>query len=322
MQDLNDLYYFVQVVEHQGFSPAGRALAMPKSKLSRRITLLEERLGVRLLQRSTRRFAVTEVGQEYYRHCLAMLVEANAAQAVIERLGAEPQGTVRLACPTALLDYRLGELLTRFMVAHPKVQVQLESTNRRVDVIGEGFDIAIRVRFPPLDDSDLVMRVLGDSLQCLVASPALLRSRGLTAPPARTDLARLPSLGEGPPHREHQWLLQGPGGASASVPYTPRLISDDRLVLRTAALQGVGVVQLPVMMVRSDLQQGRLVEVLPDWQPRPGIVHAVFPSRRGLLPAVRELIDFLAAEFPVPGPVEGPSEAVTPARRKARRRPV
>ncbi|SFC60170.1 transcriptional regulator, LysR family [Polaromonas sp. OV174] len=298
MQDLNDLYYFVQVVEHQGFAPAGRALNTPKSKLSRRIALLEERLGVRLIQRSTRRFAVTEVGQEYYRHCLAMLVEAQAAQEVIDRVSAEPQGTLRISCPTALLDYQLGEMLARFMAACPRVQLQLESTNRRVDVIGEGFDIAIRVRFPPLEDSGLVMRVLGDSTQCLVASPQLLKS--ISAPLVPADLGHLPSLDEGPPHREHAWKLQGPDGATAVVPHSPRLISDDRLALRLAALQGVGVVQLPTMMVQHDVQQGRLVDLLPQWRPRPGVVHAVFPSRRGLLPAVRELIDFLAAEFAKP----------------------
>ncbi|ART48572.1 LysR family transcriptional regulator [Acidovorax carolinensis] len=300
MQDLNDLYFFVQVVEHQGFAPAGRALGMPKSTLSRRIAQLEERLGVRLIQRSTRRFAVTEIGQDYYRHCVAMLVEANAAQDVIERHSAEPQGTVRLACPTALLDYQLGELLARFMVVRPKVQVHLESTNRRVDVIGEGFDIAIRVRFPPLEDTDLVMRVLGESTQCLVASPDLLQAHGLSAPLLPADLSSLPSLDEGPPHREHMWSLRGPGGAMATVSHHPRLISDDRLALRMAALHGVGVLQLPTMMVRKYLERGLLVDLLPDWQPRPGVVHAVFPSRRGLLPAVRELIDYLAAEFARP----------------------
>ncbi|UUZ70067.1 LysR family transcriptional regulator [Polaromonas sp. P2-4] len=306
MQDLNDLYYFVQVVEHQGFAPAGRALNSPKSKLSRRIALLEERLGVRLIQRSTRRFAVTEIGQAYYRHCQAMLVEAHAAQEVIDRVSSEPQGTVRMSCPTALLDYQLGDVLARFMAACPRVQVLLESTNRRVDVIGEGFDIAIRVRFPPLEDTDLVMRVLGDSTQRLVASPGLLK--GLVAPLVPADLASLPSLDEGPPHREHAWSLVGPDGASAVVHHTPRLITDDRLALRLAALQGVGVVQLPTMMVRHDLQQGLLVDMLPRWRPRPGIVHAVFPSRRGLLPAVRELIDFLALEFATPALAERSDE--------------
>jgi DNA-binding transcriptional LysR family regulator len=316
MQDLNDLYYFVQVVEHQGFAPAGRALNSPKSKLSRRIALLEERLGVRLIQRSSRRFAVTEIGQAYYRQCQAMLVEANAAQEIIDRVSSEPQGTVRMSCPTALLDYQLGDVLARFMATHPRIQVLLDSTNRRVDVIGEGFDIAIRVRFPPLEDSGLVMRVLGSSTQRLVCSPGLLQAHDLAAPtkplhPA--DLSKLPSLDEGPPHREHSWNLTGPMGASAVVHHTPRLVSDDRLALRLAALQGVGVVQLPTMMVRHDLAQGLLVDVLPQWRPRAGIVHAVFPSRRGLLPAVRELIDFLASECVTPALLDAEDAVYAPS---------
>lgn len=295
MRDLNDLYYFVQVVDHAGFSAAGRALGMPKSKLSRRIAELERELGVRLIQRSTRRFAVTEIGQEYYRHCVAMLVQADAAQEVIERTLAGPHGTVRLSCPTALLDYQVGDMLASYLAACPGVQLQLDSTNRRVDVIGEALDLAIRVRFPPLEDADLVMKVLGESTQRLVASPGLLAGAKDVRTPG--DLARLPSLGEWPPHGPHAWELQGPDDARANVAHAPRLVTDDKLALRIAALQGVGVVQLPTMMVRQDLLEGRLIDVLPDWRPRPGIVHAVFPSRRGLIPAVRQLIDFLGAQF-------------------------
>ncbi len=298
MQDLNDLYYFVQVVDSRGFAPAGRALNMPKSKLSRRVAALEERLGVRLLQRSTRQFTVTEVGQDYYRHCVAMLVEANAAQETIDRQRAEPQGIVRLSCPPALLDYQVGQLMGQFMVAFPRVQVQLESTGRRVDVIGEGFDVALRVRFPPLEDTDLVMRVLGESTQRLVTSPALLLQHQRSAPLQPQALSGLPSLDEGPPHRRHVWALLGPGGVVQEIEHHPRLVTDDRQALRQAALQGVGVVQLPTMMVWRDLQQGALVDLTPDWRPRAGVVHAVFPSRRGLLPAVRELIEFLARGFP------------------------
>lgn len=295
MQDLNDLYLFAQVVAHGGFSAAARALGTPKSKLSRRVARLEDQLGVRLIQRSSRRFAVTEIGQEYHRHCMAMLVEAEGAQAAIDRTRSEPQGVVRLSCPTALLDYQVGDMIARFMSAQPRVTVQLESTNRRVDVIGEGFDIAIRVRFPPLEDTDLVMKVLGESTQRLVASPDLLAR--VSGPLAPQDLSALPSLDEGPAHREHVWQLQGPDGSGVEIRHAPRLVSDDRLALRLAALRGVGVVQLPTMMVWNDLERGLLVDVLPQWAPRPGIVHAVFPSRRGLLPAVRRLIDFLAQEF-------------------------
>lgn len=295
MQDLNDLYYFVQVVDHGGFAAAGRALGMPKSKLSRRIAALEDRLGVRLVQRSTRRFSVTEIGQDYYRHCLAMLVEADAAQEAIERSLSEPQGIVRLACPPALLYFQVGDMLARFMVENPRVDVHLECSARRVDVIGEGFDMALRVRFPPLEESDLVMKVLADSPQRLVACPALLKKMQRPLLPA--DLAALASVDTGPPHREHAWCLDGPDGATALVPHKPRLVTDDMVQLRLAALHGVGVVQLPAMMVRSDLIDGTLVDVMPQWVPRTGIVHAVFPSRRGLLPSVRGLLDFLAAEF-------------------------
>ena len=174
VEDLNTLYYFTQVVEHRGFAAAGRALDMPKSKLSRRIAQLEERLGVRLIQRSSRHCSLTEIGQEYYQRCLAMRIEAEAAAEVIERNRSEPQGIVRLSCPTSLLNSWVSAMLTRYMLKYPLVELHVESTNRRVDVIEEGFDIAIRVRFAPLQNSELVMKVLGNSLQSLVASPALL----------------------------------------------------------------------------------------------------------------------------------------------------
>lgn len=291
MDDLNDLYYFVKVVEHGGFTPAGRALQMPKSKLSRRISALEEKYGVRLLQRSTRHFSVTETGKEFYQHCVAVLVEAEAAREVMLRQHAEPQGMVRMSCPTTLLEYRISELVCRFMAAYPKVQIHLEASNRRVDVLGEGLDIALRVRFPPLDNSDLVMRVLAESPQRLVSCPSFLLGRELPKHPA--DLAGLPSLDWGPP-RDHVWHLQGPEGQEARIRHQPRYITDDMTALREAALSGVGMVQLPCMVVEEDLRQGTLVDIMPGWAPSGGIIHAVFPSRRGQLPAVRLLIDYLA----------------------------
>ena len=295
MQDLNDLYYFTQVVDHGGFAPAGRALALPKSKLSRRIAGLEARLGVRLVQRSTRRFAVTEIGQAFYRHCVAMRVEAEAAQEMIERTRAEPQGLVRLSCPVALVNFQVGDMLARYLERCPRVELQLESTNRRVDVIREGFDLALRVRFPPLEDSDLVLHVMGESHQRLVAHPSLReRLPRLIGP---SDLSQLPSIDVVAASRAHAWCLDGPDGATANIPHTPRFVTDDMLALRTAALQGIGVAQLPTMVVKQDLLDGSLIDILPQWAPRSGIIHAVFPSRRGLLPSVRSLIDFLAADF-------------------------
>ncbi|MGY5328596.1 LysR family transcriptional regulator [Pseudomonas protegens] len=295
VEDLNDLYYFAQVVEHGGFAAAGRALDMPKSKLSRRVAGLEERLGVRLIQRSTRHFSVTDIGQAYHRHCVAMLVEAEGAAELIERHRAEPQGIVRLSCPTALLDFWVGPMLSRFMVQCPLVQLHIESTNRHVDLIQEGIDIALRVRVPPLESSDLVMKVLANSTQLLVAAPGLLAS--LPRPIVPTDLAALPSLHWGNPQRDYQWQLNGPDGATASLRHTPRLVTDDLVVLRQAALAGVGVVHLPLVVIRDELARGELVQPTPHWAPQCGLVHAVFASRRGLLPSVRHLLDFLAQEF-------------------------
>jgi DNA-binding transcriptional LysR family regulator len=292
MQDLNDLFYFVQVVDHGGFAAAGRALGVQKSKLSRRLLLLEERLGVRLLNRSSRRFSITEIGREYYDRCAAMLVEAEAADQVVAQVRAEPRGIIRLSCPTALLSFQFGALLARFMKEKPAVEVHLEGTNRRVDVVAEGVDIAIRVRFPPLAPSDLVMRQLDHSTQCLVASPALV-AQALLSP---ADLVGLPSLDLGPPHREHVWQLRHEDGRTAAVRHAPRLVTDDMPALRDAAYAGVGVVQLPMMMIWEDLAAGRLVDVLPGWHPPAGIVHATFASRRGLLPSVRALLDFLVRE--------------------------
>ncbi|GAB3470475.1 LysR family transcriptional regulator [Massilia terrae] len=293
--DLNDLYYFAKVVEHQGFAPAGRALAVPKSKLSRRVALLEAQLGVRLIQRSTRRFSVTPLGQNYYAHCAAMLAEAEAAQSAIDEMRAEPSGLVRMTCPVALLHARIGQMVADFMVKHPKVILHLEASNRSVDVIGEGVDIAIRVRPPPLQDSDLAMRVLTERVWCVVASPALLASYGAITTPA--ELERLPTLDLGPAQAQHLWQLAGPKGAQVEFRHVPRMVTDDMTVLLNAAVAGAGVVCLPTMIVSDALRDGLLTRLVPDWAPKGGIVHAVYPSRRGLLPSVRALIDYLAMRF-------------------------
>lgn len=291
MQDLNDLFYFVKVVDHGGFAPAGRALGVPKSKLSRRIAMLEDRLDTRLINRSTRRFTITELGQEYYRHCVAMLVEAEAAQEVIDRSRAEPRGVIRMSCPPGLIYFHVGQLLVRFMAKYPEVKVEIDATSRRVDVLKEGLDLALRVRFPPLEDSGLTMKVLSKSPQCLMASKDFFNH--YTKPENPDELANLPSLDFEQSDGKHIWCLDGPGGATAQVRHSPRLVTDDVFTLRQAALEGLGVVRMPLIVGGRDLVEGRLINVLPGWQPRGGILHAVFPSRRGLLPAVRALLDFL-----------------------------
>ncbi|MGZ9739836.1 HTH-type transcriptional regulator DmlR [compost metagenome] len=295
VEDLNTLYYFTQVVEHHGFAAAGRALDMPKSKLSRRIAELEERLGVRLLHRTSRHCSLTEIGQAYYQRCLAMRVEAESAAELIERNRSEPQGMVRISCPTALLNTWVGPMLTRYMLKYPLVQVFIESTNRRVDLIHEGFDIALRVRFPPLENTDMVMKVLGNSTQSVVGSPAFLSRLSTPASPA--DLSGLPSLHWGAAQREYQWELFGADGSTAMIRHAPRMVTDDLLALRHAAVAGIGIVHLPSVVVRDEIAAGQLVELVPGWAPKSGVIHAIFPSRRGLLPSVRTLIDFLGEEF-------------------------
>ncbi|AYN27294.1 LysR family transcriptional regulator [Buttiauxella sp. 3AFRM03] len=295
MQDLNDLWYFVQVVDNGGFSPASRVIGIPKSRLSRRIALLEESLETRLIQRSTRSFTVTEAGQIFYRHCKAMIIEAEAAQEAINTLRAEPRGLIRLTCPVALLHVHIGDMLARFMTLYPQVTVQLEETNRQVDVLNENVDLAVRVRPLPLDDSDLVMRKLADRGMCLVASPELVAR--FSQPKSPADLQHWPSLALSKPQQVYRWCLFGPDNQEVTLHHTPRFVTTDMIALRAAALAGVGIVQLPMLMIHKQIAEGTLVHLLPDWRARREVIHLVFPSRRGQLPAVRALIDFLVESY-------------------------
>ena len=295
MQDLNDLWYFVQVVDNGGFSPASRVIGIPKSRLSRRIALLEESLETRLIQRSTRSFTVTEAGQIFYRHCKAMIIEAEAAQEAINTLRAEPRGLIRLTCPITLLHVHIGDMLARFMTLYPQVTVQLEETNRQVDVLNENVDLAVRVRPLPLDDSDLVMRKLADRGMCLVASPELVAR--FSKPQSPADLQHWPSLALSKPQQVYRWCLFGPDNQEVTLHHKPRFVTTDMIALRAAALAGVGIVQLPMLMLNKQITDGSLVRLLPEWRARREVIHLVFPSRRGQLPAVRALIDFLVESY-------------------------
>lgn len=295
MYDLNALYFFVQIVEYEGYSAASRALGVPKSKLSRTITELEERLGVKLIIRSTRHFGITEIGQEYFQHCIAMLAAAESAQAVIEQNQAEPKGIVRLSCPTALLNFVIAGIIARYMAQYPKVEIQIESTNREVDVIREGIDIALRIGVPPFEDSGLVMKVLSQSPQELVVSPKLLEQFG--APTTLEELSKFSSLYGGSVQKKYEWSLESSDHKLRTVQHYPRLVTDDLITVRRVALEQGGIAQLPLLVVFKDIMQGRLVQVLPDWKPQSSIVHATFISRRGLLPSVRTLLDFLGSNL-------------------------
>jgi DNA-binding transcriptional LysR family regulator len=291
VRDFNDLQFFAAVVLNDGFSAAARVLGLPKSRISRRVALLEERLGVRLLDRSTRGLGLTEVGQQVYEHARAAIIEAEAAEEAALRMQSEPRGLVRLSCPLGLQGAIAGPL-PGFLAAHPQLRVQCVATNRRVDLIHEGVDVAIRVRERLDTDADLQVKRIGLSRRILVASPKLLATAGVPTSPA--DLANFPIL-----HQEEQsgdsWLLTAENGETVSLPVEPRVASGSFEILIEAARQGAGITLLPARYCQDALAAGALVRVLPDWSGTDGILHLVFASRRGMLPSVRAVIDFVAA---------------------------
>ena len=291
MQDLNDMLYFAEVVERGGFAAAGRSLGLPKSRLSRRVAALEASLGVRLLQRTTRKLSLTAIGQQYHRHCVAMREDALAADEAIAQAQTEPRGTIRIACPVTLAQTTLGPLLPQFLARYPLVSVDMRVSNRAVDLVEEGFDVALRVRSTLDDSGSLVVKNFGASQGQLVASPGQLARQG--TPGTLAELGRLDTVSMSATDGRTTWQLQDPQGAVHSFQHQPRYVADDLLTLQLAVLAGTGIGLLPDYMCHDEIRAGRLVALLPGWAPRPGIFHAVFPSRRGLIPAVRRFLDFL-----------------------------
>lgn len=291
MQDLNDMLYFAEVVERGGFAAAGRTLGIPKSRLSRRIAELEARLGLRLLQRTTRKLSLTQVGEVYHRHCMAIREEADAADQAVAHAQSAPRGLLRIACPVTLAQSTLGPLLPAFMALYPLVKVDMRVSNRAVDLIEEGFDVALRVR-PTLEDSgSLVVKNFGHSKTLLITSPQQIARQGQA-----TDLAaleRMDTVSMSAADGRMVWHLIGPNNATYALQHQPRYIADDLHTLKFAVLQGIGMSFMPDYMCMEELAQGKLTEALPGWAPRPGLFHAVFPSRRGMVPAVRAFLDFL-----------------------------
>lgn len=290
--DLNDYAYFAQVVAHGGFAAAGRALREPKSKLSRRIAGLEDRLGLRLIERSSRRFRVTETGQAFYERCRTILAEVEQAETLVLQAQAEPHGRVRFSCPTGLVE-RMSDLVPDFLARYPRVRLQIVATDRPVDLIAERIDVALRVRTTLTSDAALTMRSLGVSTRILVASPPL--ANGIAQAHA---LAERPCLSTSDAGEEAIWHLETDDGQAHVLRFEPRLGCEDMLAVRQAAIDGVGVALLPDHICAAALADGRLVRVLPAWRGVKGIVHLVFTTRRGLPPAVRAWIDHLAAGFP------------------------
>jgi DNA-binding transcriptional LysR family regulator len=299
MQDLNDMLYFTEVVESGGFAAAARRLGVPKSKLSRRVAELEERLGVRLLQRTTRKLSLTDVGALYLRHCSAMRDAAQAAQEAVEFIQTEPRGTIKVACPLTLALTTIGPLIPVFLARYPQVRMDMRVSNRVVDLIEEGFDVALRVR-PHLEDSaSLVIKRFGPSRTLLVASPQQLQRQWQPTTPQ--ELPGLDTVAMSAVDGKASWVLLGPHGATHTLVHQPRYCADDLATLRFAVLGGVGMCFMPDYMCEDDIRTGRMVEVLPGWSPTPGIFHAVYPSRRGMVPAVRALLDFLGEAIAAEG---------------------
>ncbi|MGV8804125.1 MAG: LysR family transcriptional regulator [Polaromonas sp.] len=291
MEDLNDMLYFAEVAERGSFAAAGRALGLPKSRLSRRVAELEARLGVRLLQRTTRKLSLTQVGDIYLRHCSAMRDEALAAAEAVALLQVEPRGMLRITCPVSVAQSALGYLIPRYMALHPKVKIDLRVTNRVVDLVEEGVDIALRVR-PTLDDSgSLVVKQLGSTTSHLLASPEQLRRQG--TPERPEDLARMDTVAMSAIDGRSAWVLVGPQGEEFTFQHQPRYVADDLQTLKLAVLAGAGMSFFPDSLSKAELQAQLLVPVLPGWAPLAGMAHAVFPSLRGQVPAVRSFLDFL-----------------------------
>lgn len=279
MQDLNDMLYFAEVAERGGFAAAGRALGIPKSRLSRRVAELEAHLGVRLLQRTTRTLSLTEVGEAYLRHCLTMRESAQAAADAVAQVRSEPRGTVRVTCPVTLAQTVLAELMPQFLERHPLVRMEMQVTNRVVNVVEEGVDVALRVRATLDESGSMVVKRLGEGCQLLVASPAQIARQGM--PGTLRDLARMDTLAMSASEGRASLRLIGPDGREETVQFTPRYVADDLLTLKHAALAGTGLCWLPDYLCLAELEAGQFVRVLPQWSQPKGIVHAVFASRRG-----------------------------------------
>ena len=296
LKDLNDLYYFAQVAQYGGFSAASRALDIPKSKLSARVLALENRLGVLLFQRTTRRVKLTETGSLLLRHAQIAINEAEIAQELIDQSRAEPSGLVRVSCPKLAADVLLSPCLPAFMAENPGIQVQLLANDNRFDPVTDKIDVALRLRQRKDMSEGMIARELGQSVRILVASPQYLAQQPPLTDPQQLsthDLLTLVEVGE-----QQTWDLEGPEGETRAVRVRPRLMCSEWGIVRSALYQHLGIALLPDITCHQALLQGELVRVLPQWACAPLIMHAVFPTRRGMLPSVRALVDFLAIQVP------------------------
>jgi LysR family transcriptional regulator, regulator for bpeEF and oprC len=290
--NLEQLAAFVAVVRARSFTAAANSLGMDKAQLSRVVSRLEGRLGVRLLQRSTRSLSLTEVGHEFYERAAAILAAVDDTEAAIQGTLGEPKGVLRLTCSVEVGILLVNGWIGSYLERHPQVRVDAEFSNRVADLIHEGFDLAIRVGHLP--DSSLSARLLGEFQFALFASARYLRRH--PPPEHPRDLVSheiiMFSLA-----RPALWRLSNDGkGFEVNVP--PRLVLDNNIVARDATVAGFGIALLPRFLVAPFVRDGRLVEVLRGWSGPSMPLHAVFPSSRYLAPKVRSFIDLARTEMP------------------------
>ncbi len=295
LSDLDDFYCFALVVEHGGFSAAERATDIPKSKLSRRVYNLEEHLAVRLIQRSSRHFAVTEIGMNIYRHAQVMMNAAQAAHDLVDHLSTQPRGVIKVSLPVSIAQNEIAKILPQFLKTYPEIRIQLIVSNRRVDIINEGIDVALRVRSNLDEDPSLILRKFEKIEQHLFASQAYLNEFGDLKQPE--DLSQHQILSMADEHLDQHIVVHDENNHQKKIKVNPIVMGSDLMMLAQLARQNCGIALLPDTIVQDYVQSGELVRVLPNWKAPHGILHAVYPSRRGLLPAVRVFIDYLVAHL-------------------------
>lgn len=292
MHDINDLLFFAHVVKAKSFSGAARQLGVSKSRISKSVARLETTLGVRLLHRSTRRLSLTEVGEAYFEHCDRILDELVQADSTVSRLHLEPRGKLKISAPVAFSTLHVASALPEFMAQYPDLSVDMTISDRLVDLVEEGFDLALRITREP--GQHLVARRLAPIRRKICASPDYLARRGVPQMPE--DLAQHNCLDYTYMNTQGFWHLTGPNG-DASVAVSGSLRINDDEALSQAVLGGLGLALLPTFIVGRELQAGRLVEVLPGYLPVEHFVYAVHLPNRHLPLKVRVFIDFLLARF-------------------------
>ncbi|HKE17630.1 MAG TPA: LysR family transcriptional regulator [Kofleriaceae bacterium] len=286
---------FTRVVQAGSFTAAARALAMPKSSVSRKVSELEDRLGARLLQRTTRKLGLTDAGRLYYERAARIVAEMEEADQAVSQMQAAPRGLLRATAPLSF--GMLGPMVAEYLRRHPDVQVELVCTDRRVDLVDEGFDVAIRAG--PLDDSTLIARSLGVLKRVLVASPAYLRRRG--SPRAPADLTQHACISFGAGAAPSVWTLHA-GERLVEVRITPRYSVNELDLMLDAARAGIGIAWTAEFATLDDLRAGRLKQVLRDWCSSETPVHAVYPTARHLSPKVVAFVDLVRERFAECGP--------------------